>query len=1422
MDALEKIKDSIEKEQDISKLDRFGTSAYSAKKHFGNFKGRLITYERKYKEEYTVIIFLTVFIRSDQDYTLFQRKPEDRGEKFLKKIDEKDMEAYLENRIAKDPPKNKSKLTSEEEAYLYDAAVSDYELGNDELIYESEDWVKNINKFDSKLSHVYDTVNEILKNGYEKNEVELPHKKEKIIFIFDKAKKILSLLNIVPIDHLPSYDVEDIVSEWNKKIHNDSRDMVKRAYPQYVLADVELWMEIEKDPQSNFVLSKEEIEILSSCKDNPFPLFINGRAGSGKSTMLQYVFADYYSRYLSYKNSIAYPPAYFTYNSELLQRARTFVKSLIMCNTSFSNANEIARKDANFNSKLEKSFMELRTYLLSLIQTEEDKKRFAPNNHINYTRFRKLWLEKYRADKKAAHDYSPDISWHVIRTYIQGTDAEGYLEPDGYDELDAKQKSVNQETYKLVFNKVWNWYKDEKTKRNLWDDQDLVRHCLENALVKPLFPGIFCDEAQDFTRIELDVILRLSLFSDRDIKIQHISKVPFAFAGDELQTLNPTGFRWDALKAEFTHKFILSISTSRGKTELNYRLLENNYRSSPPIVKFCNALQLFRAVKFGITDLKPQKAGNTLSDKPVMSFSSNDAYFWEGIKKLPDTVFIIPCNEGEEIEWIKENKDLNDLKNNVPAVSILSANLAKGLEFGRVVVYGFGTQGIQLPDLLDENNNEDISATLPLQYYINKTYVALSRAKKQLFIVDSYDGERFWKQVQDHKTNSRLDKININSNNWSDSDLAFLLPGDKMYLSEQKEGDIEENALQFLRNGISTRESILVQHAAHIYRHLKQDVEADKYEAIANLFDGKYLEAGNKYKTSGWIDGAIRAFWLANSEEGYKSIIEYDDAERNTKYRFIFQIALAMRSNEKDKIVKAIEIVATTTPTNDLYNVFKGDDDGIVSENEMRDVLEKSVNTIVRKVKSFIDPNGDVITLRRILDIQNKGIKIEPSSIAEIAYIVGDFKIALEYWDKSSEVKDKEKYIRAQAYALSYPKNLVHLEYIGEWSEITKQYEADQNTTLTNDLRYIVVEAFVKQNKCDKVLHLISELQGIDKFNHLYNISSQNNDKKLSNIFSLLEKLECIQEEKWELIWKMLLKEKDKRGKDYTSIFYFVAALARTKSLVFLSETGRSPANKEISEYLRTEIIEKINKLTDIPVSENILLDIGTAIEKAGRWIDALDYYERIEAYVKDADLHQICIERWIITKERQAEHNKTSPESVKRKQEAVAKRERYNIPLNKDIEDYHLTSDWNKFYQYVIQNEMGKEKTSEQVIVPMPAIVSEEVITPLPPENQNGDIIRTSPSNEISQKQHFTFVFEEYKFVYFYQRKRMDIANESDGKSISITNGKYSSVDYSVKTSTEIEGSYQHIEGTPILFQNNHDYIEIRFNNAPLQIRVG
>ena len=130
----------------------------------------------------------------------------------------------------------------------------------------------------------------------------------------------------------------------------------------------------------------------------------------------------------------------------------------------------------------------------------------------------------------------------------------------------------------------------------------MTRHILEHDLAKPVFPAVFCDEAQDFTRLELELLLRLNLFSDRTLSSNLVSRIPFAFAGDQFQTLNPTGFRWDAIKASFVEKFILELDPAErsSRTDLNYRELKYNYRSTDKIVRFSNYVQAMRAGLFQI------------------------------------------------------------------------------------------------------------------------------------------------------------------------------------------------------------------------------------------------------------------------------------------------------------------------------------------------------------------------------------------------------------------------------------------------------------------------------------------------------------------------------------------------------------------------------------------------------------------------------------------------------------------------------------------------------------------------------------------------------------------------------------------------------------------------------------------------------
>ena len=128
---------------------------------------------------------------------------------------------------------------------------------------------------------------------------------------------------------------------------------------------------------------------------------------------------------------------------------------------------------------------------------------------------------------------------------------------------------------------------------------------------------VFCDESQDFTNLELDLIERLSLFSKRRLDPHQLRDVPYAFAGDPLQTLNPTGFDWGATQASFHDNMVRQLDPhGRGKLRFNFQELSFNYRSSEHIVRLTNLVQLLRARMFGLKSIL--KARRNRSSQPAV------------------------------------------------------------------------------------------------------------------------------------------------------------------------------------------------------------------------------------------------------------------------------------------------------------------------------------------------------------------------------------------------------------------------------------------------------------------------------------------------------------------------------------------------------------------------------------------------------------------------------------------------------------------------------------------------------------------------------------------------------------------------------------------------------------------------------------
>ncbi len=772
LEEMNRLAKKVETDQSVANWDNFLPSPY-IKKSLGTW--RLIA-EKREIENNLVICFLTMQSRGGNEYDKdFLSDPAN----FCKSITPSD-EAIIKHldSLEADSIVALAEPSPTEYSYLY--GVLDPLDESEGVIYESKEWIAEIGNHGDWLSEYYGLVEKATKpDNADKMELvgEYGHR---IIYKYFSDQKFLFL--IAPLGTRDQQrEAESFLKKYeflsqrngNEWIDDQLKKQSGRSYPMLIVADADIWMEIEKNTEGNLALSPEEAEILQNVRhyrsDSPmYPLFINGRPGSGKSTILQYLFAERLYLHLQKdpQNQLPYPPLYLTYSDKLLQVARKSVETILRCNSALLTSNGgVVVTDPRVRNTLQISFAEFHKFLFSLLPDSE-KPTFDPDRRIDFNEFRKLWQERRRGTAET-RKFSSELVWHIIRTFIKGMsdDPRNFFDPDAYTELPQDQQTVSDETFEKVYSLVWEgWYKGLFENDGFWDTQDLTRKVLDLEMADlSCYPAIFCDEAQDFTKIELQLILKLSLFPSRNLPPQDLKRVPFAFAGDPFQTLNPTGFDWKAVRASFHETIVQDLDKmNRANLKFNYHELSFNYRSSKHIVGFCNLVQMLRGLIFGIKNLKPQRTwfDDQTSSMPAF-FDVNHYLCRKNLKEQEEIVIILPCQEGEEGEYVKNDpllSEISDASNELR--NFLSPMSAKGLEFQRVVLYKFGDDLIKnYPEMLSPLDttepHQDHRKALPYEYFLNRLYVAASRPKRRLLIVDTQDGiEGMWNNARIcHPTN---------------------------------------------------------------------------------------------------------------------------------------------------------------------------------------------------------------------------------------------------------------------------------------------------------------------------------------------------------------------------------------------------------------------------------------------------------------------------------------------------------------------------------------------------------------------------------------------------------------------------------------------------------------------------------------------
>lgn len=378
------------------------------------------------------------------------------------------------------------------------------------------------------------------------------------------------------------------------------------------------------------------------------------------------------------------------------------------------------------------------------------------------------------------------------------------------------------------------YYQNKLNDENKFDEIDLTKIALDllekNDSENFKFDLVICDEVQDFTEIQLQLIFKLAKNYNNIL-----------FSGDPKQIINPSGFRWEEVKNKFFE---------RGVNIPEVVPLKLNFRSVGSIVKFANSLLDLKQKLIGISNTE-YKEDYKFNGKPIVLIHKI---------KESDMLSKLKISSAGQIILVRNAEEMNKLKRELKSELIFTISDAKGLEFDTVLVWKF-LNNKKSKDVWRkiEDHSANIEERAPyIKQEINLLYVASTRARTNLIF---YDGEKesdIWeiKNLEEHiyKTGDTIALSEVWNKISSPKD--WEKQGDYFFEREHYKA-----ALECYKNSGNTEKTS--QAEAYIY-------EAEKnYIKAAELFEKfkNFEKAALNYELAENYQKSLKIWKLLNRED---------------------------------------------------------------------------------------------------------------------------------------------------------------------------------------------------------------------------------------------------------------------------------------------------------------------------------------------------------------------------------------------------------------------------------------------------------------------------------------------------------------------------------------------------------------------------
>lgn len=826
-----------------------------------------------------------------------------------------------------------------------------------------------------------------------------------------------------------------------------------RAYPDWVLKSSDnTWQKIElENSHNNLSLLNNQLDFLNRFK---FPQYINGQAGSGKSTMLTYLFSNvyYYKCLESFEGQIIF----LTENENLLERTKDEVFELLRTNPEYSGLSSVMIEDVL------KYFKTFRDYLWENIPVNY-RKNFEYAKYLDYATFKYLYennssfLRNSELKKITAEE-----AWFAITTFFIGADIKKDMSSDDYNDfINKREVSLPLEKIKSIERHILPYYHKLISEDKYWTRLSLIKYFHVKKINQQKLAVIFCDEAQDFTKIELQYIFNLSIYLNFDLR--SLNQIPIVFAGDPNQTVNPTGFKVSELKQLWRDE-LSKLFSANDVQKLVYES-EYNFRSSEQIVDLANCIQIYRSKDLGLRQDIKQKSRSRIDDSKFNTFFTFDMLKnnKDISKNFSFKTYIVPQDQNTQFYY----KDILEKYDIEPKTSIQ----VKGSEYEYVVLWGFGKYFLENISLKECCSNEE---NFQMMFFYNKLYVAVTRAKKELIIIDSDESiDGFWKKLI----------VPTYSENIS------FKPESLGHLSIAKKENAVDDAKNDFERGVEFRNISTLQSARAQFIRLNLvenkelcDVEILKIKEKWSDASEMLIKLAFKYEKESYNEKAANLLWQNNCYENLLEKIPLSLLKTKIHELRLVLTRLILESKIEDQFWTLIN--------NNLMLFDKLINTGM----HKLKIVEKLCQILVKEDntnKNYLIPNVFKSIIRNRDGINEELVENSWSIIGLLYFRLGYYKDSIDAWKISSryvsDVKVTEAYYRYYRSSDNESNNII---WTVEYAKILDENDFNQMINrvvdLTNTINYSnltpyaklsLLELFLYQKKLDTVNEILGMIE---------------------------------------------------------------------------------------------------------------------------------------------------------------------------------------------------------------------------------------------------------------------------------------------------------------------------------------------------------